>query len=281
MSEATEREQWQRAQAGDRAALEALLRQHEKAVYRFGLRMCGDEDAAKEVLQSTLLSAFENLSSFRGEARLSTWLYTLARSHCARLHRRTRSAPLHDVDLDGAEAPELPAQADQAQSSMQAEMARLVAAAIALLPESQREAVVLKDVEDLSLDEAAGVAELAIPAFKSRLHRAREQLKQNLAALLQEQPDAGVTACPELQATLRAVRGSDVDRAACKAIEDHLAACAVCRDRMGPLQDAAALCRRLPNGSVPEPVQRAVRTALTHALASAANPAALAPETAS
>ncbi len=249
--------------------MDDLLRRHERSVYRFGLRMCGDEDAAREVLQRTLLTAFEQLGSFRGDARLSTWLFSLARSHCSRLHRRTRSAPLHDVPLDvPASAPDLPSEAaGQDLQANQAEMAGLVATAISLLPQGQREAVVLKDVEDLSLEEAAGIAELEVPAFKSRLHRAREQLKLNLATLLQDQPqDTGIMACPELQASLQAVRGSGVDRAVCSAIEEHLKTCDRCRTWMGPLQDAAALCRRLPGGDVPEPVQRAVRTALLNAV---------------
>jgi RNA polymerase sigma-70 factor (ECF subfamily) len=268
VKETDERAEWRRAQGGDRAAIDLLLRRHQRQIYRFGLRMCGDEEAAREVLQRTLLTAFEQLSSFRGEARLSTWLYSLARSQCSRLHRRTRSAPAHDVSLDEPMgAPELPSEGpEQDLTASQQEMARLVTTAIALLPPGQREAVVLKDVEDLPLEEAARTVQLAVPAFKSRLHRAREQLKQNLAALMQDQPaTSAITACPELQATLQAVRGSSVDRAVCTAIESHLKSCARCREEMGPLQDAAALCRRLPGGDVPEAVQRAVRTALLRA----------------
>ena len=269
VSDEEELAELRRAQAGDREAMEALLRRHEESIFRFGLRMCGDEDAAREVLQNTLLTAFEQFGSFRGDARLSTWLFALARSHCGRLHRRTRSAPVHDVALDDpGTAPDL--QSDAARQDRQAsqtEMADLVATAISLLPVNQREAVVLKDVEDLSLEEAAGVAELEIPAFKSRLHRAREQLKLNLATLLQEQPaTTGIVACPELQDSLQAVRGSGVDRALCTAIEEHLKICDRCRAHLGPLQNAAALCRRLPGGDIPEAVRRAVHTALTNAV---------------
>ncbi len=269
MPASNEREEWQRALDGDRAAMDALLRRHERSVYLFGLRMCGDEEAAREVLQNTLLTAFEKLASFRGDAKLSTWLFTLARSHCSRLHRRTRSAPLHDVSLDvPLSAPVIPDEdQNQEAEASHAQMARLVGTAISLLPEGQREAVVLKDVQDLSLEEAAGVAELELQAFKSRLHRAREQLKVNLATLLQEQPaSTGITACPELQSALHASRNAGVDRAVCTAIEEHLKICERCRELMGPLQDAAALCRRLPGGAVPEEVQRAVRTALANAV---------------
>jgi RNA polymerase sigma-70 factor (ECF subfamily) len=264
-----EEQEWEQARGGDRAALDLLLRRHERSVYRFGLRMCGDEEAAREVLQRTLLAAFEQLASFRGEARLSTWLYSLARSQCSRLHRRTRSAPLHDLALDApGAAPELASEAPGPdEQTQQAEMSRLVAAAISLLPEAQREAVVLKDVEDLSLEEAAGILRLAIPAFKSRLHRAREQLKTNLAVLLREQAQSPRRPlCERLQAALRQAHGEAIDQAACRTIEVHLAICESCARRLGSLRNAAALCRRLPGGQVPEPVQRAVRAALADAL---------------
>lgn len=266
---AEELAEWAAARTGDRKAVDALLRRHQRDVYRFGLRMCGDEDAAREVLQNTLLSAFTGLGSFRGESRLSTWLYALARSHCSRLHRRTRSAPIHDVPLAEADEADRLASAEPAadEAARRDEMARLVSTAIGMLSESHREAVVLKDVEDLPLEEAAKVAGLAVPAFKSRLHRAREQLKEHLAALIQEQPaESGVAACPTLQRVLRESRTTHVDRAVCRAIEEHLQQCALCRDRMGPLQSAASLCRRLPKGDeVPAAVQRAVRTAVLNA----------------
>lgn len=263
-----EREEWERARVGDRAALDALLRRHEKSIFRFGLRMCGDEDAAKEVLQRTLLSAFEQFASFRGESSISTWLYTLARTQCGRLRRRGRSAPVHDLELDAAaDAPELVSPTPTPhESSSRAEMTELVSAAIGLLSPSQREAVVLKDVEELSLEEAARITGLALPAFKSRLHRAREQLRANLATLLHDHAeDRMVAACPKLHDTLLSVP-EEIDRAACQLIEQHLAECDDCRDRLGPLRDAASLCRRLPSGDVPMPVQRAVRTALLGAL---------------
>ena len=86
--------------AGQRDALEELLERHEPQIYRFGLRMCGTEDAAREVLQQTLLTAFRGLRSFRGDAALSTWLYQIARSFCIKSRRRrvdepeeTRSGP--------------------------------------------------------------------------------------------------------------------------------------------------------------------------------------------
>src|SRR5664279_6585612 len=75
------------ARGGDRGAVEELLVRYEPNIYRFGLRMCGNEDAARDVLQETLLAAFRYLPGFRGDAALSTWLYQIARSFCIKERR--------------------------------------------------------------------------------------------------------------------------------------------------------------------------------------------------
>lgn len=269
MQEAEERALWQRAQAGDRQALDEVLRLHEKSIYRFGLRLCGDEEAAREVLQRTMLAAFESLGSFRGEARISTWLYSLARSACSRLHRRTRSAPLHDVALDAGSPPHLVSDdASPDERTEAAQLADVVAVAISMLPDTYREVVVLRDVEDLSAEEVVQITGLKLPALKSRLHRGRELLRSLMVTLLRESGGrvGGARACPRLAERLARIDPGEVDRAACKAIESHLESCAACAESLGGLRDAAALCRRLPSDRVPAPVQSAVRNAIVEAL---------------
>lgn len=271
MPDENERRLWLSARDGDRAALDQLLRQHERNVYRFGLRMCGDEESAKDVLQNTLLMAFEQFGSYRGEARVSTWLYSIARSFCARHHRRTRSAPLHDVPLDAPDGAErLTSESDSpAEASEKAEMAELVGAAIAALPESYREVVLLRDVEGLSAAEASTVLDLEVSALKSRLHRGRQLLKRSLATLLRDTHGVvgAARACPALVDDLSRLDGRDIDQAACASIERHIIACASCAESLGDLHDAAALCKRLPSGDVPGPVKKAVLVALTDVLA--------------
>ena len=262
-----------RARDGDRKALDALLRRHERRVFRFGLRMCNDEEAAKEVLQRTLLTAFERLGEFRGDARMSTWLYSIARSSCSRLHRRTRSAPLHDVPLDapGGSGEELVGEGPApGESAEKAEMSELMAAAIAALPKDHREAVILRDVEGLDAEEAAAITKVTVRAHKSRLHRGRQLLKAHLVTLLRE--DAGhergaALACPRLAERLAELGAADVDKAACEEIEAHLAGCERCADALGNLRATASLCKRLPGGGVPPAVKRAVRAALLAAIA--------------
>src|SRR5512140_3596383 len=102
------------AQAGDRRALDELLDRYEERIYRFGLRMCGDEESAREVLQETMLAAFRHLPGFRGRASLSTLLYQIARSFCIKERRGVRPKTALDDELaDQAPTPEAHAHARQ------------------------------------------------------------------------------------------------------------------------------------------------------------------------
>src|SRR5512146_3412268 len=88
------------AREGDRDALEQLLAAHQHRVFRFGVKMCGQEEDAKDVLQETLLAAARNIRDFRGASSVSTWLYTIARSFCIKKHRTSKFAPDHVDSLE-------------------------------------------------------------------------------------------------------------------------------------------------------------------------------------
>src|SRR4051812_20967018 len=100
---ATDEELLTAAHAGDRAALEALLERYQPRIYRFGMKMCGEPECAKDVLQETLLALARNVGGFRGESALSTWLFAVARSHFLKqrgrgTHRpKAEGAPLDEV----------------------------------------------------------------------------------------------------------------------------------------------------------------------------------------
>lgn len=242
--------------AGDRGALDELLARHEQQIYRFGLRMCGDEDAAREVLQETLVAAFKNLASFRGDAALSTWLYQIARSFCIKTRRRAK--PTSSLDDAGEEVAAAPGPEASAHAK---QIGAALAAAIAGLRPEQREVVVLRDVEGLSAEEAAEVVGVDVGALKSRLHRARLELRANLSALLGERTP-GEPPCPELASELAAYAASEIDQAACAQIEAHLARCARCAGACDSLRRTVSLCRRIPGDEVPPAVRAAVRHAL-------------------
>ena len=252
---------------GEPRALDELLARHEKSIYRFGLRMCGNEEDARDVLQETLLAAFRGIGEFRGDARLSTWLFQIARSFCTKSRRRGAGEPAQHEALDAPEALQHAVQGAAPDARAHArEIGRALQAAIAALPEQSREVVVLRDVEGLSAEEAAEVLGLDVGALKSRLHRARLELRERLAGLL-EPAESGTGPCPELAHELSAYAASDIDQATCAAVEAHLARCPRCQQACDQLKKSVSLCQALPGGEVPAKVQRAVRHALRAALA--------------
>jgi RNA polymerase sigma-70 factor (ECF subfamily) len=251
---------------GDTGALDELLARHQKSIYRFGLRMCGNEEDARDVLQETLLAAFRGIGDFRGDARLSTWLFQIARGFCSKSRRRLSGEPAQHDELDAPEAQQLAVQGEGPDARAHArEIGRALQAAIAALPEASREVVVLRDVEGLSAEEAARVLQIDVGALKSRLHRARLELREGLAGLL-EPSEEGPGPCPELAQELSAYAAADIDRATCAAVEAHLARCPKCTQACDQLKRSVSLCQALPGGDVPEVVQRAVRHALRSAL---------------
>jgi len=250
------------ARAGDRVAVDRLLARYEPNIYRFGLRMCGDEDAAREVLQETMLAAFRHLPGFRGDAALSTWLYQIARSFC--IKERRGQHPTRSLDAD--DSPDLvdPSPRPDARTHAR-EIGEALSRAIAELPPDQREVLILRDVEGLSAEQAADVIGIEVGALKSRLHRARMAMRTELAGTLGAGADA--EPCPELAQELTAYVASEIDQATCVQIEKHLATCARCAGACDALKRTVSLCRRLPGDVVPAAVRTAVRDAIAAAIA--------------
>jgi RNA polymerase sigma-70 factor (ECF subfamily) len=260
---ANEDELLQSAKAGDPRAMDQLLALHEPRVYRFGLRMCGNEDDAREVLQETLLATFKNLASFRQDAQLSTWLYQVARSFCIKQRRRHEGEPAEHAALEDASVRRVAHDASGSDERTHArQVGEVIQAALSALPVDQREAIVLRDVEGLSTDEAARVVGVDEPALKSRLHRARMALKRHLSDVLEEAP--GDFGCAALREELASYAASEIDQAACARIEEHLKQCPACTAACDSLKRTVSMCRSLPGGEVPVPVRTAVRRALLH-----------------
>jgi len=255
------------ARTGDGKALDEVLARHEKQVYRFGLRMCGSEEDAKEVLQETLLAAFRGIHAFRGDAELSTWLYQVARTHCFRLRRKRVGAPEEFQPLDSPAATHVAAEeATPDMASHARQVGEVLQAAILALPEAWREVLILRDVEGLTAEEAAKVVGIEVRALKSRLHRARLQVREHLVTLMGEGAHGESQGCPELARELAEFAAREVDQATCVRLEDHLARCPRCTEACDSLKRTVSLCRRIPGDEVPAPVRAAVRQALSRAL---------------
>jgi RNA polymerase sigma-70 factor (ECF subfamily) len=256
------------ARAGDRASLERLLERHERRVYRFGLKMCRDPEAAKDVLQETLIAAARTVKDFRGASSPSTWLYAIARSFCIKQRRRSKFAPEHEESLDSADAGrEVREIADPGRSPDEAlsgkQVERALEAAIAELEPMYREVLLLRDVEGLSAAEVAEAVGTSVDAVKSRLHRARVAVRERLAPLLSTEPEAPITeACPEVVALFSRHLEGEISAPVCEQMERHLAGCPRCTERCSTLQQTLASCARTPLPEVPTPVQVEVRRAL-------------------
>ena len=172
-----------RCQRGDEAAFEALIRAHEKRVYTLCRRMCRNEDDALEAAQDTVLAVWRGVGEFRADAAFSTWLYRLATNACLDLLRREKKRG-GDVSLDGGES-QL-ALADGAplpeEAAIRADTRRMVREALYALPDDYREILLLRETEQLSYQEIAEVAGLELGTVKSRISRARQALRNYLAA---------------------------------------------------------------------------------------------------
>jgi RNA polymerase sigma-70 factor, ECF subfamily len=176
-----------RARTGDTGAFEQLVTEHSTRVHgalrRFGL----DAQEADEVAQEVFLRAWRGLSKFEERSRFSTWLYRIAFNEAQRqLSRRPLpTAPNQAGDIDAiAELPAAQAGSPQAHT-LDHEFQQVLARALVQLPADLRAAVILRDLEGLSTEEAAAATGVRQAAFKSRLHRGRMQLRGLLEPYLQ------------------------------------------------------------------------------------------------
>jgi RNA polymerase sigma-70 factor (ECF subfamily) len=171
-----------RLRAGDAPAFEELVMTYQHRVFGVALRMLGNRAEAEDVAQEAFVRAHRALGAFRGDAKLSTWLYAITSRLC--LNRlasgeRRMARQGDDALLRLSDAGPRP---DAALERRELETA--LGRAIAELPEDRRIVVVLRDLEGLSYEEIAQVLELELGTVRSRLHRARAELKEKLERFL-------------------------------------------------------------------------------------------------
>jgi RNA polymerase sigma-70 factor (ECF subfamily) len=156
-------------------------------VYSVARRMLSNDTDAEDVTQDVLLQVVRKLDTFRGEADLTTWLHRVT-VNAALLHRRKQSRrreqsvhpPLDVLPHSDRLSPTRSAPAAPEQGVLEREMQELIEQAIVRLPEIYRDVYVLADVEGLANAEIAEILDLAVPAVKSRLHRARLMMREAL-----------------------------------------------------------------------------------------------------
>ncbi len=144
---------------------------------------------AKDIVQETFLNAYKGLKDFRGQAQLSTWLYTIASHACIRIRRKRKGAPDRELSLeefiptsDGEFKLQIPIDGLSPEEALQnKELRRILNQAIETLPPRYRMVLVLRDMEGLSAKEVGSIMRLNERAVKSRLHRARLFVRKELS----------------------------------------------------------------------------------------------------
>ena len=165
--------------AGEAALFEILMRRYNQRLFRVARAIVRDEAEAEDVLQQAYVNAFTHLHQFAGAARFSTWLTRIASNEAlARLRRRARYVDI-DEDDDRAEGA-LTDETDPEKEAFQSELRRALEASLDALPRIYRSVFVLRDVEGLSTAEVAQVLEVSEDVVKTRLHRARVLLREDL-----------------------------------------------------------------------------------------------------
>lgn len=194
---------------GDRAAFGTVIQRHNRRLYRVARSVVRNDDEAEDIVQETYLRAFTHLRKFRGEAGLSTWLTRIALNEAFdRLRRRRPHVELTVVDAPGTRLEEsvLPfpthGSANPEEATAHWEIRRLVEHAVDGLPEAFRMVFVMREIEEMSVEETASQLGLRPETVKTRLHRARRllrgQLEDTLAAALTDTFPFGGERCARM-----------------------------------------------------------------------------------
>jgi RNA polymerase sigma factor (sigma-70 family) len=158
----------ERARRGERGAIDALLVRHQPDLRRFARRMCRTSEDAEDAAQHALVKLSTEISAFRGAAKITSWLFTVVKRECLRLVARVRrdvGADRLDERLAQVREPEVRLALERALSSLEPPL---------------REVLLLRDVEELTGPEVAVRLGISLEAMKSRLHRARSEMRSTL-----------------------------------------------------------------------------------------------------
>jgi RNA polymerase sigma-70 factor (ECF subfamily) len=181
--------------AGKPEAFDRFVEHFRTKVFQYSWLMCGHREDAEEVSQDTLLRVFENFGQLREPERVRSWVLRIAKNFCLMKRRRSQYAPSTELSLDEF-MPALEGNGGKMKLQiadwsslpddrlLQAELRRVLDQAIASLPENYRMVILLRDVEELSTEEAAQILDLSADVIKTRLHRARLAIRQELDAYL-------------------------------------------------------------------------------------------------
>jgi RNA polymerase sigma-70 factor (ECF subfamily) len=172
----------------DERAFRELVEEHRDRVFNLTYRMLGNRAEAEDIAQEVFIAVFKTVDQFREESKLSTWIYRVAVNHCknrikylARRHQRDHDELDETMAADGGGAPTQPSAPRRPDRQVEgAQLEKIMLEAIAELEEDHRVLVVLRDVEELSMEEICEITGLPDGTVKSRLHRARLALRKKI-----------------------------------------------------------------------------------------------------
>lgn len=255
------------ARRGDEKALARLLERASVPAFRFSLGFCRDPHDAEDLAQDVMATLLRSLDSFRGDSSLSTWTYVVARRACVRRRRRAaRQSSLDEMPPGRVERAD-PASEPHRRLERR-ELGEALERAIATLPEGAREVIVLRDVEGLPAAEVATILGIGERAVKSRLHRARLLLREQLAPFVPggdaPEPASG---CPDTARMLSRYVEGELGPGVCARMEAHVNACPSCEGACESLRQVLGACRELGEAPMPRELERSFRAAIRAVLA--------------
>src|SRR6188474_2768160 len=180
-----------RSRGGDVDSFNQLILRWERPIYALAYRVIGREEDARDVCQETFLRAYRSLAGFKGEAKFSSWLYRIALNLCRDWIRRQRRAPVVQMP-EGVEPTELAAERGPVESIEELvgrrQLSAVVEEAMALLPEEQRTAIILKEYHGMTFQEIADMQGCPLSTVKTRLYQGLSVLRRQLQRQRQTVP---------------------------------------------------------------------------------------------
>jgi RNA polymerase sigma-70 factor (ECF subfamily) len=196
-------EEWvQRYLAGESEAFDHLVRRTQNRLYPTVQRIVGSRDEALDVLQETYLKVFRNIRRFQQGCSFYTWVYRIAVNQAISSRRKRRLPSLNLLSTTDSESHEFDP-LDTASGStgldklVKDERVKIVDETLRSLPPAWTAVLVMCDFDDLRYDEIASILEIPIGTVRSRIHRAREELRKRLEPVIREEPDAPAVGTPE------------------------------------------------------------------------------------
>lgn len=173
---------------GDERAFEDLVERHQNLVIGTVAKMLGGVEGAEDIAQQVFVRVWQSAPRYRPDAKFTTWLLTIVRNLVFNESRRRRRGFFQPFENDDGSVPDFrdTTSRDAAAQLEERELGEAIDAAIAALPEAQRLAIILRRFEGMPYEDIAGVLKISVPAVKSLLFRAREELRQRLKGFLGE-----------------------------------------------------------------------------------------------